>query len=141
MNTKRMAAGAAAAAMLTFAAGCASLGGKVEYGDGKVGAVQMKPHIEKLAKVADAKAPGSGDLIRKYFASASQQRVLKGWKQIVEMRHKVTGVKIDLADYEAVPVLVRETGNDVTIDDVIDAVGGDTNDPNAALDAILNEGL
>jgi hypothetical protein len=61
---------------------------------------------------------------------------MKGYKQVVELRHKVTGVKIDLADYEAVPVLVRETGNDVTLDDVIEAVGG-TNE----LDKILEEGL
>lgn len=143
MNGKRTATVAGwivTTAMLAIGIGCASLG-TAQYGDGKAGNVPLKPVIEKLAKAADAKAPGSGDLIRKYFASASQQRVMKGWKQVVEMRHMVTGEKINLADYEAVPVLVRETGNDVTIDDVIQAVGGDTNDPNAALDAILNEGL
>lgn len=93
-------------ASLVGLTGCASM----QYGDGKAGNIPLDPAVQKLATALDAKIPGSGNMLRKYFATASRQRVPPGWEMVLEVRHRTTGEKIDLADYELVPDMRRAAG-------------------------------
>lgn len=97
-------------ALVALALSCSSCA-SMQYGDGKAGNVSLSPAVEKLATALDSKVPGAGAMIRKYFAEASRQRVPQGWEMVMKVKHRVTGVAIDLADYELVPEMRRATGS------------------------------
>jgi hypothetical protein len=90
--------------ILLLLCGCGSLG-TIRYGDGRVGPVPLDPAVRQVAAMADAKAPGSGALIRQWFEDAGADKIPAGYK----LRWRVLdeqGNEVDLSRLRRVPELV-----------------------------------
>ena len=101
--------------------------GTMRYGDGRVGPVALDPAVGRLSDAMDQRFPGSGELVRGWFADAKLERVPPGW-EVVWDSYLPDGTKIDRGSIRDVPRLQPKA-------EAAAVVVATSNSPPSALDA------
>ena len=106
----------AAVIIMLALSGCATT---PQYGDGKIGGVSIDPAVQSLATALNAKAPGTGDYVAKWFATSGVDRVPPGYA--IQWESYLEGRRINRDDIIDVPRLVVKDGVAVPIPPPTDA--------------------
>lgn len=140
MNTRRtlnVAAGIVLIAACIMGAlmgsGCATV---PQYGDGKMWQVPLDPAVDALAKALDSKAQGSGDYVRKWFATSGVDRVPPGYA--IRWTAYLDGKAIDETAIVRVPSLVVREGATPIPPPAVAVTNAPDRDPLNELGGLLN---
>lgn len=134
-NDVRVAAAVLCAVCIGLVVCCSGCATVPQYGDGKIGNIPLDPAVQSLATALNARAPGTGDYVAKWFASSGVDRVPPGYA--IRWTAYLDGKAIDETAIVRVPSLVVREG----ATPIPPPTSPDTNAINAAVDAVLGSGI